>query len=95
MDSTTLVGGVAVVAVAVVTGLWQWLGGKKKQDADASTALVSGFVTLLAEFKSERVLLIARVNELEETNQQLDRRIAVLEALMIKGNIAVPEEARP
>lgn len=89
---TVLVGGVVAIITAFVTGLWPFLTGKKKSDLDAQASLVNGFVALLAEFKSERELLVKRINDLEENNQRQDRHILRLERLMSQHNIRIPGE---
>lgn len=81
----------------VVTGFWQWMNSKRKTDAEAmSTAqasLMAGFVLLIDQFKLERLGLVQRINELEENNMSQDRRIIVLERLMSKHNIDIPDTA--
>lgn len=95
MDSASIVaivGGVVAVVTVFITGLWQWVTGRKKTELDAQGALMSGFIALIAEFKTERETLINRINALERNNQQQDRHIARIERLMSKHNIALPKD---
>lgn len=87
-----IVGGAVAIVTAFVTGAWQWMSGRKKTDSDAQASLVTGFVALLAEFKSERELLVKRISECETKLHLQDRHISKLERLMIKHNIKIPED---
>jgi hypothetical protein len=89
---TALIAGIAAVLTAFLTGLWQWWSGRKKADVDAQAALVSGFVALLGEFKTEREQLVKRVNECEANSQRQDRHISKLERVMSRHEIKIPKE---
>jgi uncharacterized membrane protein YeaQ/YmgE (transglycosylase-associated protein family) len=96
---TTIVGGIAAVVGAAIGGFWQWWGGRKKVEAeatkvgmDAQAAVMNGFILLLNEFKKEREVLVGRIAELEQNNLRYDRRIMQLERLMHKNDLEVPVE---
>lgn len=93
MESGVLIALIGAV-VAILTGLgahfWSWYAGRKKQDADAQSALVPGFVALLAEFKNERTLLVARIDQLEADNYRMERHLFKLERLLNAHDIDVP-----
>lgn len=91
---TAVVGGVATVAVAFLAGFWRWLGGSRKGSQEANAAVINGFVLLLAEFKNERTLLVARLDLCEAENQRLDRRVAQLESTLIQNRIPMPKEPK-
>lgn len=84
-----VVSGIVATLTVFITGLWQWISGKKKTSNDAQVSLVEGFVALLAEFKNERILLVARIIELEKANHQQDRHIAKLERIMRRHKIEI------
>lgn len=87
-----IIGVVSVVTTTFVAGLWKWLSGKKKADAEAQVTLVPGFIALLAEMKADREALIRRINALEENNLKQDRHIFQLERLIIQHGIKIPED---
>jgi len=80
-----IVGTIAAAVTASVAGLWQWIGGRKKNTTDAQTALMGGFASLLASVQSERDRLLTRLTECE-------RRVEKLERLLIRNKIEVPED---
>lgn len=93
-DSTSLTAVGAAVAAAVaafVTGLWQFISGRKKLDTDAHASLLSGFVSLLTSVQGERDRLLGRLNVLEDENRRLDQRVGKLERTMRKHHVAVPD----
>jgi hypothetical protein len=89
---TMLVGGVVALLTAFITWWFPYLAGRKKSDLDAQASLVSGFVALLAELRSEREQLTRRIGNLEANNQRQDHHIAKLERLMAQHDIDIPEE---
>ena len=89
---TAIASAVALIVTAFVTGLWQWMSGRRKTDVDAQAAMVNGFVALLAELKSERTQLISRINNLEEENHRQDRHVARLIRIMMQHNIEITDE---
>lgn len=98
MDVTTLtaiIGAISLVMGGIITGFWQWMNSKRKTEAEAmSTAqasLMAGFVLLIDQFKVERLSLVQRINELEANNMSQDRRIILLERLISKNNIDIPD----
>lgn len=93
VDSGTIVavvGAIAVVFTGFITGLWQWLSGRKKSNIDAQASLVAGFVALLTSVQNERDRLLARITECESDNQKQDRRISKLERLIRQHGGEVP-----
>lgn len=102
---TALVGAIALVLGATVTGFWQWATSRGKYRADAEVALtkgetdaqasvMNGFILLLNEFKAERMFLVARIDACEISNSKQDRRIARLERLLVRHNIRIPEDEK-
>jgi hypothetical protein len=94
LDSTSvgaIVAGAVAVVTAVVTGLWKWLGDRKRHEIDAQASLVSGFVSLLTSVQNERDRLLGRIGDLESNNQKQDRRISKLERVLSRNNIAIPD----
>jgi hypothetical protein len=96
---TAVVGAIAAVLGGVVAGFWQWFSNRKKHDAeaqkvglDAQASVMNGFILLLEQFKAERVVLAARITELEQTNLKLDRRIMQLERHIVTNGGEIPNE---
>lgn len=96
---TAIATAAAAVAGAVVAGFWQWLGNRKKQNAeavkvsmDAQASVMNGFILLLEQFKDERVVLASRISELEQTNLKLDRRVMQLERHLVVNGVEIPHE---
>lgn len=92
---------VAVVGVltAFVTGLWQYIPGRKKSNAeagktaaDAHAVMVSGFVQLLNEAESDRNALRAEVTELRKASEKRDRFISRMIRVLHEHNIDIPED---
>lgn len=86
IDGTTLsaiVVAVGGVVVTIFTGFFQWKSGKEKTAIDANTAVINGFILLLAEFKE-------RVEQLEKDNRSCSRHIIRLERALREADIPVP-----
>lgn len=80
----------AAVVVALISGWFAHRASAEKVKIDANSALVQGFIDLLAEFKTERRSLMDRVSELEGTNRYLERRVHELEIAVTKAGGALP-----
>lgn len=95
LDAGTIalvIGGAVAVVTAFVSGLWQWIGGRKKSSTDMQASLVAGFVALLGKVQEERDRLLTRIDECEANGQRQDRRINKLERTMARHKIEIPED---
>lgn len=94
MDGTILTGvagAVALILTTFLTGWWKWLSNKKKDSIDGQTALLNGFIALLNEFRSERGILITRLDAVDAENERLGRRVAKLENELVRHGILIPD----
>lgn len=103
---SAIVGTIGLVLVAWVTGFWTWLTGRKKNDAeslkhesDAAASVMNGFILLLGEMKTERADMITRIgqmnerqDELESENAKWQRRVSVLETIIIRHSLILPTD---
>lgn len=78
------------VLVACLSGWFAWSASRHKDEVEASVVIVSGFTSLLTEFKSERALLSNRILELEKKETLLKLRVMVLEALITSHGLSIP-----
>lgn len=89
---TAVAGAIATIIVAMLTGLWQFLSGRKRLDTEAQSSLLAGFVSLLTELKNERAQLLVRLGECEAGLHEKNRYIDRLKSLLRHHNIEIPEE---
>lgn len=103
---TAIVGTIGVVLVAWVTGFWSWLTGLSKNKAEAvqhetnaAASVMNGFILLLGEYKAERAELITRIgqmndrqDELEAENAKWQRRVSILERIILRHHLRLPSD---
>jgi len=87
-----IVGTASAAIAAFVTGMWQWMVGKRRGELDAQSSIINGFIALLGEFKNERAQLVQRIDELERTSQRCSRRVLHLEGIMARHHMKIPAE---
>lgn len=80
----------AVIIAAIVAGYWGHLPNRYRHKLDAQTAMLEGYMKLLKLYEDERTDLILRMGVLEDENQQLERRVAILERALIRNGIELP-----
>lgn len=80
----------AIILAAIATGFWAHLPSRFKHKLDAQSAMLEGYVKLLKLYEDERNELVLRMGVVELENQQLERRVAILERALIRNGIELP-----
>lgn len=83
--------------VSLLTGVFSFMAGRRKSNADAMKAtaeaevtLVGGFKDLISEFRLERTEMLKRIENLEFDRMVLEGRVDQLELVLHKHNIDIP-----
>lgn len=85
------------VLVAVVTGFFAWIGGRKKASSEVQAGVAAGFQLLVNKLQEERATLVRTIDdqskeitELRSEVRSLTRHVALLERALEKHDIAIP-----
>lgn len=83
--------------IAVCTGLFAWLGGRRKAKAEAEVTIAGGFQILVNKLQEERQELMKVVDEqstelvaLRSEVRNLSRQVALLERQLARHGIDLP-----
>lgn len=97
-DIVAVISALSALLVAAATGFWQWFTHRRKGkaeagkiEAEAQTAVMSGFVLLYNQLREEREDLIKRCDRFDIENRWLRRRNHQLETELARNHIRSPE----